>query len=506
MNMTQRAYLLNLGTILFLAGILFIAIDNDSYGAAYFLGVFHLGVSVAVILAYFFIRLTKRMTRIQKRAFSRRMYLPFVLRLSALFVLGVLLARYVPFESDFSEGAQYSLSGGSKRLLAELKAPITLFQVEIGETSQLKAESRILKRFSRESTLLSVKSIHAVYDFELIEKLGITSGTRVVITREGYEPIRLSEITEKTISLGIARMNAQKPLRVFFSVGHGELDMQSSAPGGGSRLAQLLESEGAQLSPLVISEEVSADLEESLILLLTPQKSFSADEEGHLQDFVERGANVLGTFEGGDHVPTIFRREGIEILPSAAVRVLQTQGGERQFSADLSIRLYPRHPITSFLQGEASVFFSRAYPIAMKGALSPRLVERNSLLRYKTNGAEGKTGPALEFGAFLKMKNGARLQLYGDGSWLTNQFLDRAYNRELMRGAVLWGGGIIEEERIYAAPREASVRSFVDRETIDVILLLFILATEGLMLWGVVLLWRRRRLAITRLPSGSASR
>ena len=511
--MKEKRFVVLILAVLSVAALAFFSADSRQGSVSQYLAMIHLLVA-AFVVSFSLIIAAKRVRRrtvllgatdsLLKQLLR---YTPLVATLTIFIGGTIVCSRWIEVEVDLSEGAQYSLSPGTKRLLTELTSPIELYQVDLGETSAVKADTRILERFSEGSNLLSLRKIDPVYDIELIERLNITPGVRVVIAKEGSPSLRLKEVSEKIVAAAIARMNQSKPLHVHFSVGHGELDLRSIAPEGGARLAQLLEEEGATVTPHVLSEGSLAGGENVLLMLLSPQKPFTGEEERHLEEFVNQGGSILGTFEGGQNLPSVFQREGLQILPSSAVRVLKTPSGEQQYSADIPVRLYPRHPITSFLSGEASLLLSRAYPVVLSGPRSERARERKSVLRYQTVGTLPGGASSLELGMYCSLQNGARLQLYGDGSWLTNQFIDRAFNRELARGAVLWGSGIVSEDmQGTASPVVAAASAPTPVMTDEIrrmLMWLFLFMAEGLMLTGICVLWHRRRKAVYRYQTSS---
>lgn len=516
--MKEKRFVVLILVVLFLAALAFLSVDTREASVSQYLGMMHfiigiMFVSVMVMIAALRARRRPLLVSAKDSVFKQLYrYVPIFATLAVLIFGAIWCSRWIEVELDLSEGAQYSLSPGTKRLLSELSAPIELYQVGLGETTAVKADAKILERFSQGSNLISLRKVDPVYDIELIERLNITPGVRVVIAKEGSPSLRLKEVSEKIVSAAITRMNQSKPLHTYFSVGHGELDLSSIAPEGGRRLAQLLEEEGATVTPHVLSEGPLAGGENVLLMLLSPQKPFAGEEERYLEEFVDQGGSILATFEGGKNLPKVFQREGLQILPSSAVRVLKTAAGDQQFSADIPVRLYPRHPITSFLSGEASLLFSRAYPIVLSGQQSARARERKSVLRYQTAGTLPGGASSLELGMYCSLNNGARLQLYGDGSWLTNQFIDRAFNRELARGAVLWGGGIVSEDIQGAASPMGDVtsasRPIMTEEVRRMLMWLFIFMVEGLMLTGICVQWHRRRKAVSQYrihPIGSPS-
>ncbi|MGA1192340.1 MAG: DUF4350 domain-containing protein [Bdellovibrionota bacterium] len=514
--MKEKRFVVLILVVVSVAAGAFFSVDSRQGSASQYLGMIHL--FIGALIASFILMIAAKRVRGRAVLLSATdsvwkqlcRYSPLFVTLTILIVGTILCSRWIEVELDLSEGTQYSLSPGTKRLLTELTAPIELYQVDLGETTAVRADTRILERFSEGSKLLSLRKIDPVYDIELIERLNITPGVRVVIAKEGSPSLRLKEVSEKIVAAAITRMNQSKPLHVHFSVGHGELDLRSIAPEGGVRLAQLLEEEGATVTPHVLSEGALASDGNALLMLLSPQKPFTGEEERYLEEFVDQGGSILGTFEGGQNLPRVFQREGLQILPSSAVRVLKTPAGEQQYSADIPVRLYPRHPITSFLSGEASLLLSRAYPLVLSGPRSARAKERKSVLRYQTTGELSNRGSSLELGVYCSLQNGARLQLYGDGSWLTNQFIDQAFNRELVRGAVLWGGGIITEEVLGSASLSSTTTSTSSTVMTDemrrIVIWLFIFMIESLMLTGIFVLWSRRRNAVRSYRKHSISK
>lgn len=406
------------------------------------------------------------------------------------FVVLFLLFRSFSYEVDLSESSSHSLTPGTERILALVKSPLHVYTIAAGEMTARDRELELLHRFQKFSSYLKITSLDPVVDFSLVKEFDLRPGDRLVIQYGRNLPVRIQEVTEETLAHGIERSMAIDPIRVLFSTGHGELELHGKGPFGASRLLDLLEGERVEVTEFSLAEAPLLDTPKgTLLLMLGLEKPLSEAEELSLSKFVGAGGNVLLTVEEGAHLPQAFRQEGVLVQQQPILRLNRSPSGEEQFSYDLSLRLYPHHPVTRFLPGQASVLFSRAYALE-RGASSDTTQE---LLRYVPVANEGgKNRQPLVLGLAIELKNGSRLQVFGDTSWLQNRLIEKAYNTELFRGALLWGGAPTTPVQLRSRAREDSFVE-VSTEAWERTSLFFLLLLEVLVLLFLYSSWKRRQ-------------
>jgi hypothetical protein len=402
---------------------------------------------------------------------------------------------------DLTEGSKYSLSPGTVRALGSLTKPIEIYQVQIGEVTRLESEKALLERMRSHTPELSIHEVDPVHDIDLIEKLSLSPGDRIALTNGSSSPLRLKEVTEQGVQIALMKLSDQREQRVLYSIGHGEAELQGKGPLGASRLKGVLEQEGVLVEEYSLAQSGSPEDRTALLLIVGPQQPFSEGEEKAIVNFVERGGSLILAAEGNVPVPQVFRREGLSLYPNPIVKVIRQADGQEQFSHDLSIHQYPKHEITTFLTGSASVLLSRAYPIQFTASVSERIKTREEILRFALPKQPESAKPsrprrpnALTLGVYLEGKNGSRMQLYGDSSWLQNRRIDQAYNTQLLRGAVLWGTRVDAGVAPESSPPQSSVPS-VPNDVVQQLIMVFLFAGEGLIFIGAWIAWGRRRRA-----------
>ncbi|MCI5064901.1 GldG family protein [bacterium] len=437
-------------------------------------------------------------------------------------VLGVCITVgfLLPFEVDLTERARYSLSPGLRRFAKELKAPVLLSHVQIGEVTRLHREQKLLKKLEEQSPLISREEIDPVFDIARVEALQLEQGDRVVLSSPNSSGgqssmIHLKELSDTALLMSLQQVSGTAPIRVFYSVGHGELSLDSIGPFGSSRLRTLLAEEGVLLEEYSLAEQGTPPPNDGVLFVAGPEKPFTEKEELYLKGFLSAGGSLFFASSGSAPLPAPFPGEGVLLAKKPLVRI-QGEGDapDEGQSLEFQVRQYRHHPSTTFLTGNASLSFSRVFPILFTSSTMNIFSNREELLRVPAVLHRGgdllpqqKSGPkAVPVAVAFQTKAGGKVQLIGSSSWLQNRFFDQHFNAEFLRGSLLWIGrtdlGVLPEEVLKYD--RATQKILLTSQEQNQVLTLFVVIAQLLVLFGVLLFVVRRRRAFLCRAQGAA--
>ena len=254
--------------------------------------------------------------------------------------------------------------------------------------------------------------------------------------------VKIQDVSERELMSALDRLQQKQALVAYFATGHGEPSFRTDQPESLSRFRELADAERVELQEISLLEEATKLTPETPLLIIAPKKAFDEVEQRVVSDHLSQGGTVVFAAEYFSelHSSTDFVRQGgIQIEPQPLMRAIQGPSGERHLSADLPVRLFRRHDVTSYLTGSASVLFSEALPlkrVAVRGDSAPTRIQ--DLLRFQVNKDQ-----RIILSYLAEWENGGKLLVFGDASWLSNAYLSRAFNRELARGTLLWSTGAL---------------------------------------------------------------
>ncbi|MCB0320190.1 MAG: Gldg family protein [Bdellovibrionales bacterium] len=419
--------------------------------------------------------------RSQKRG---TVFLPTLSSLIACFGLIFLFSK-IDLEWDFSSDGRYSLSHRTQQVLHDLKREMFLYYIETGNVEQKRSVVSLMEQFQKYNPQkISVRKIDPFYDIQLVQQFELKQGDSAVVAPAVVAPvetalvdtvalhnsIRLRDVSESSISQAIERLNGIQTNAIGYLIGNGEVELEGVGANGASRFLELVQEEQVEIQrvaseKIVASNQVDKALQ--TLLIVGPQKPIEEGVVSALTQHLQSGGKAVYLAEPGssDALRELLSQFGVGVTTSAVVRVLQGQDGTRQTSSELPIRLFRRHPISSFLTGEASVLFSEAAALQISSPTDPSVEKVEDIFSYqvaggRTSAAADGTSRQAPTGVVLGVditfrpvadekadgkldgKKGELLVL-GDSSWITNAFIERSFNRDLARGVVLWASGAI---------------------------------------------------------------
>ncbi|HXU10947.1 MAG TPA: GldG family protein [Candidatus Binatia bacterium] len=449
--------------------------------------------------------------------------------LAVVVLVNFLAARHTFFRKDLTENRDFSLSEQTEKILEGLPREVSLtsFSRE-GDPGRQKLQD-LLEEYTHRSRRLTVRYVDPDKNPAEVRRYNVTElGTLVI--ESGKQEQRVTAGDEESITNAIIKVTTDRERIVYGTTGHGEHDLNDTDRGGLSALKSALEKQNYVVKPLTLNAGVPADA--SVVIIDGPAKPFLEAETKMISDWVEKGGRLLlaqdpGVDPGFDALLASF---GAAVRKDVVIdKVSQLFGGDARIPMVPADGYDRSHPITKTFD------YQTIYPLASSidvkepsppGVTAVKLARTSEMSWGEVNEEEFRTGriqlddrdtrgPITLVAAFEKKGSaaapdpapaantdaakppaapGARLVLFGDGDFASNNYFNAGGNGDLALNAVAW---LVEQgELMSIRPKSGSPRIailspaqvFYYFWTIVAIAPIMI-ATVGVGIW-----WRRKRL------------
>jgi gliding motility-associatede transport system auxiliary component len=421
-----------------------------------------------------------------ERVFGRNLRFGTNLAVAAVAVLGIIvvveaLSLRHSHRFDLTANKRYSLSAQSQQLLKALPQPVkaTAFYQD-GQGGRESAKD-LLDQYAYYGKQFTYEFIDPDRNPGLAKRYGITSyGTIVLESGDKEEKVPVGD--EENLTNALLKVIREGKKVVYFLEGHGEHSINNTERDGYSEAKRAIESQNYAVKSLSLLTEGKMPDEASILIIAGPRKDLLEAELAEVTRFIERGGKVMFLVdpEGPPGLPTYLADYGIQVVEGVVVDLVS-----RLFGADYLmpvITSYEQHPITKNF--EVASFF----PLALAVKTTDKMPERVSaqlLAKTSPNSwlkrdmqelkaelrAEGRPllnerlderGPVpvaavasvtiRREGAADKGSKNARLVVFGDSDFASNNYLNLSGNRDLFLNTVSW---LAEEENLIAVrPKE----------------------------------------------------
>ncbi len=450
---------------------------------------------------------------IKSWCFFRPLRFVFVICLAA--VMGYFLFSRDHWQIDLTATQRNTLSEASETLLKTLQEPISVTVYTTGQTAPRQAIESLVARYQRVKSDMVLSFVDLGQSPALAEQLDIqNSGTMAI--RYGNREERLQQISEASISQALYRLYRDQRRKLVFMTGHGERDPQGSANFDMSRLSQRLTQNGFEISAqsLVTSPQIAEDVD--VVILASPRYDYFPGEMAVVLDFIRRGGNLLWFVEPGRplHVEALAAELGVKVLPGVVIDQSASLYGVD--SPDFAlVSQYPAHPLTTDLR--LVTLFPQAAGLVIQphenwqttpflqtsqgswtevnAAIHPQTKQLMGEIRFDAD-TEERAGP-ITLGATLTRRYAEREQriaVLGDGDFLSNAYLGNGGNLSLAQRLFDW---LVGDDGLLKIASQSPADSRVALTSAQIAVLgglFLVLLPVSLVLAGLIIWWKRRRL------------
>ncbi len=538
-----------LGGVLVLFGLLSVVllVAGAPTDLAWIFGNFGLGaLCLALWLLSGFDRLRERLASGEARRASKYGTSALLGTLASLAIVGLLGFLSTRYEKrfDWSEAKVHSLSDQSRKLLAQLDQDVEV--VAFYPPLEAPPVRELLDRYAYESPRFKVEYADPNARPDLVEKLGVQPDklseglVRVAI---GGESVELDEPTEEKLTNALVKLTRIGSKKVYFLEAHGERPVKqegSEEPEGFARAADALKNENYGFDSLLLAARGDVPDDADVVVVAGPTRPLLPEEHRALERYVERGGALFVLIDPRAQTDLYddLRKWGVELGEDVVVDRLQGVFGR---PATPLAGEYGSHPITEALRevtmfhvvrsvksrgdagsyvdlvktgpdswGETNldVFFDQGRaelgvddakgPVTVAVAGSPPGADASPEAEAAKDaapageaegeGAEAKPEPEGE-----PRPKQARLVVFGDSDFATNQLIETGRNRDLFVNSVNWLLGDVEAIAVRPQQSRASRFQLSSEQLSNIRYLSLFVLPEAIAIAGVWAWWSRKR-------------
>jgi ABC-type uncharacterized transport system involved in gliding motility auxiliary subunit len=356
-----------------------------------------------------------------------------------------------------------------------------------------RAAEDLLRQYADLSTKFRFQVVDPDRNPGLAKRYGITTyGTTVLETKDKEE--KITEVDEEHLTNGLVKLLREGKRTIYFLKGHGESELDDGSRNGYRQAKEALEKANYQVKELLLLRETRVPEGAAVLVISGPKRDLVESELKAVQAFVEQGGKLLVQLDpfSAPSLKEFLGRYGImvgnDVIVDQYSRVL---GGDYLMPV---VSKYYSHPITRDFTLASLFPYARSVDAVEKspqGVTVQKLGEtgpgswaetdRGELNRGRLTFDKGKDrqGPvpvgvvatidvkkATETSTEEKKKTEkekeaekqsatkpARLVVYGNSVFASNNFLSFSGNRDLFLNSISWLAE--EEDQISIRPREA---------------------------------------------------
>jgi len=401
-------------------------------------------------------RRSKLVIRFQNVAFV-------ALFLAVMGLLGWLSTTYVQ-QWDWTAGARNTLSAGSRKLLTQLKGPVTITAFA-RENNQLRGRIRdLVGRYQRVKDDIQLHFVNPDAEPERVRQLGIRRDGELIVAYQGRSE-HVKQLDEQALTNALLRVARQGKRWIVFLTGHGERDPNGKANFDLGNFGADLKRKGLKVETVNLAKQPKIPSNTDLLVIASPQVDLLPGEVKLIRQYVKNGGNLLWLAEPGSlhGLGPLAEALGVEFLPGVIVDPTTQLFGIHNPSF-VVVSDYPPDAVTREMDTvtlfptasaldthkadhwtDKSILTSQARAWTETGKLSGEI-------RYN-KGTDERPGP-LDLGVALTRpmpsnqdtgadsRNGSpgqqRVLVVGDGDFLSNAYLGNGGNLDLGLNMVHW--------------------------------------------------------------------
>jgi ABC-type uncharacterized transport system involved in gliding motility auxiliary subunit len=448
----------------------------------------------------------------------------YTLTVLAVVVLANFLATRHHKRVDLTENKDFSLSEQTVKVLEGLPREVTLTSFSRESDPGRQKLQDLLEEYTYRTRKLTVHYVDPDKNPAEVRRYNVTElGTLVI--ESGKQEQRITSGDEESITNALIKVTSDKERVVYATTGHGEHDLNDTQRGGLSDLKAALEKQNYVVKPLTLNQGVPADA--SALLIDGPEKPFLDAEVKMVADYVTRGGRLFLAVDPGTDpgFGPLLEQYGAKVRKDVVIdKVSQLFGSDARIPMVAQDGYDRTHPITKTF--EYQTIFPMASSLDVKdpppaGVTATKLAHTSELSWGETseeeirNGRiqldEGKdTRGPITLAAALEKKEAApaavpakegstppaaadsRIVLFGDGDFVSNNYINAGGNGDLALNAIAW---LVEQGELMSIRAKSSSPRIAILSPAQVFYYFWtIVAVAPIAIaFGGVLIWYRRK-------------
>lgn len=399
---------------------------------------------------------------------------------------------------DLTEGKRHSLSDQSIKLVKSLEQEVNAVAFYRTDEPGKAAAQDLLDQYDHFSAKFRYEFVDPDRRPGLARRYGITTYRTVVLESGGKEE-KVQGAEEEKLTNALVKLLRQERRIMYFLIGHGEADLESTEREGLSQLKQDLTELDYEVKPLLLLREKEVPKDATVVIIPGPQTDLLPSELQALEAYVKRGGKLLVLVDPFTQpgLTDLLKKYGLRLGQNMIVdRLSRAFGGDYLLPV---VTQYEQHPITKNFNLASFFPLAQTVDTVETPGASVQVLGRTSsdswaetdkaaLDRGEVSFDQEKDrkgpvpvgavatievtsnvqGPTSKVPTEEKAVNGepstvnpkkGRIVVYGTSAFIKNSYLNLSGNRDLVLNSLSW---LAEEEELIAIrPRQAKFTPLV---------------------------------------------
>ncbi len=374
---------------------------------------------------------------------------------------------------DLTAAGRYTLSRASAEVLQRLTVPARVSAFEPNGSSDAGDARILLDQFARATPRISYRVLDLSRSRGEALRLGVRDDGQVAVEVGGRREV-VSPLTELTLTSALQRLARGRPQQVCALAGHGERELDDTAPAGYDAARTLLENNAVDTARLDLTVADRVPPQCTVLAMIDPRSAPLPREVQIIGDWMARSGRMLIAREpNGPDLDPLTTPWGLRLLPGLLFDPTRGLAGD---PTSVLVNSFPTEsPMAREVTGALFVTAGGVTTAASEDTgLSVARVAQSSDASYlhldpgsTAYRAGDRRGPVVVAGAAdrsmvqpggeTRVPSGGpsiartRLLVVADAEWASNEFLGELDNRRLFTNGVNWLAG---EEDIVAVGGE----------------------------------------------------
>jgi ABC-type uncharacterized transport system involved in gliding motility auxiliary subunit len=271
-----------------------------------------------------------------------------VLLLGIVGLLAWVSTRY-NYQADWTANARRSLAESSVKLLEQAKGPLTITAFARDNHQVRDRISDVIGRYQRYKHDITFSFVNPDTDPARTQAMGVTNDGEVVIEYGGRkEFIQPFDLKEQNITNALQRLLRSGERWLVFLDGHGERRPLGEANNDLSLWVKQLEDKGFKARSINLAENSTIPDNTSVLVITAPQVDLLPGEVKAVQDYVNRGGNLLWLGEPGPMhgLEPLAKQLGVQFLKGIVVDLTSQLLGIQSAAIAAVTSYSPPNPVT----------------------------------------------------------------------------------------------------------------------------------------------------------------
>ena len=393
-------------------------------------------------------------------------FLMYMAALLGICVLLYVLALPLDKRFDLTGDKRFTLSNETVKILKQVADPISVYAFyHADQREQAEALEDILKSVQASNRLIRYELVELDRDPVKASHYGVENYGEIVV-EQASRRVRVWSWTEEALTNGILQLGNNSLEKIYFTEGHGELELNSDERRGLGRLKGRLAEENYDSLPLLLAETKEIPENASAVLVVSPKADFFEEEIDRLENYLTRGGSLLIFLDpmvDGAGLP-LFESFLLKYGISAGKDVVIDEKSQ-SYGADsvvATIQRFGEHPITQGVRGDVVLPLARSIrpapavakltDLTVVAATSEvswaetdlKTLEQGSARYGEEDGPIGfipvgviAEGRSVEPGR-NKNREHYRILAFGDSDFISNSLIQYGGHQALISSALAW--------------------------------------------------------------------